>query len=72
MIDWIKGLFGRGRIRIEFEGVDRNGKRVTGDAKMPYVGSYDKESALSEFKNQIMYKDGIVITKATIIAHIEE
>jgi hypothetical protein len=71
MIDWIKGLFGRGRIRIEFEGVDRNGKVVTGDAKMPYVGSYDKESALSEFKNQIMYKDGIVITKATIVAHIE-
>ena len=72
MIDWIKGVFGRGRVRIEFEGVDRNGKRVAGDAKMPYVGSYDKESALSEFKNQIMYKDGIVITKATIIAHIEE
>lgn len=72
MIDWIKGLFGRGRVRIEFEGVDLNGKIVTGDAKMPYVGSYDDESALSEFKNQIMYKDGIVVTKATIIAHIKD
>ena len=33
---------------------------------------YNKESALSEFKNQIMYKDGIVVTKATIVAHVED
>ena len=72
MLDWIKGLFGRGKVRLEFKGFDRQGKLVTGDAKMPYVGKYDEEDAIEEFKEQIMYKHGILVTSCIVVAHIKD
>jgi tetrahydromethanopterin S-methyltransferase subunit A len=72
MLDWIRGLFGRGRIRVEFTGIDRDGKVVTGDGKMPYTGKFTEEDALAEFKQQLMYKHGVVVTQATIVAHLED
>jgi hypothetical protein len=70
MLDWIKSLFGKGRLRIEFEGVDQAGKLVSGNAKMPYIGKFTEEDAIAEFKEQCMYKHGVRVTRAAIVAHI--
>lgn len=72
MLDWIKSLFGKGKVRIEFKGLDKNGKAVSGTAKMPYVGKFDELDALEEFKEQIMYKHGILVLNCDIVAHIKE
>lgn len=72
MFDWIKSWFGKGKVRIEFRGLDKNGKAVSGDAKIPYVGKFDELDALDEFKEQIMYKHGILVTSCNIVAHIKE
>ena len=29
MIDWIRRLFGKGKVRVEFKGIDRNSKIVS-------------------------------------------
>lgn len=72
MFDWIKSWFGKGKLRIEFRGLDKNGKAVSGDAKMPYVGKFDELDAIDEFKEQIMYSHGIYVTTCQIVAHIED
>lgn len=72
MLDWIKSLFGKGRIRVEFKGIDRNGKLVSGDGKMPYVGKWDEDAAIAEFKEQLMYKHGVAATEVNIVAHVQE
>jgi tetrahydromethanopterin S-methyltransferase subunit A len=72
MLDWIKSLFGKGRVRIEFEGIDKTGKIVTGDGKFPYVGLYTEEDVISHFKKELMYKHGVSVTKIEIVQHIED
>jgi hypothetical protein len=72
MLDWIRGLFGRGRIRVEFTGIDRNGKTVSGDAKMPYIGRFTKEDAIAEIKQKILYEYGVTVTNVTIVSHLED
>ena len=72
MLNFIKSLFGKGRLRIEFRGINEKNERVNGVAKMPYVGSFNEDDALFEFKRQILYSDGIVITNCKIVAHLRE
>lgn len=72
MINWIKSWFGKGKVRIEFKGIDQHGKAVTGTGKMPYVGKFDELDAIDEFKEQIMYKHGILVTSCVITAHIQD
>ena len=71
MFDWIKSLFGRGKVRAEWEGIDKYGNVKSGDAKAPYIGSYD-ETAMKDFiSRQLLFEYGITATKIDIIAHIE-
>ena len=72
MIDWIKSWFGKGRVRVEWEGVDRSGRIVTGDAKAPYVGRWDESAMTKYIKDNLMFQHGIVVTKIEIVSHIEE
>jgi tetrahydromethanopterin S-methyltransferase subunit A len=72
MLDWIKSLFGKGKIRIEFEGIDRDGKMVSGDGKMPYIGRFTEEDAIAEFKRKILYEHGVSVTDVKIVAHIKD
>ena len=72
MIDWIKGWFGKGRVRAEFEGIDRTGKIVTGDAKVPYVGKWDEDAMMKFIKDRLMYEKGVAVTKLELVAHIED
>lgn len=72
MLDWIRGLFGRGRVRIEFEGVDQTGKSITGNGKVPYTGLYTEEDVIAVFKKELMYHHGIVATRIEIVQHIED
>lgn len=72
MLDWIKSWFGKGKIRVEFKGINREGKIVSGDGKMPYIGKWDEAAAIEQFKEQAMYKYGVVITELNIVAHIED
>ena len=71
-MDWLKSLFGKGKIRVEFKGIDRNGKLVEGDGKMPYIGKFTEEDAIAELKQKILYEHGITVTEVTIVAHITE
>ena len=72
MIDWIKSFFGQGRVRAEWTGFDPTGKKVTGDAKAPYVGMWDETAMIDYIKQQLLYKHGIKVTDIKIITHIEE
>lgn len=72
MIDWIKSFFGKGRVRVEFEGIDRNGKIVSGDAKVPYVGKWDEDAMMKFVKDKLMYEKGVVVTKMELVAHVPE
>ena len=72
MIDWIRRLFGKGKVRVEFKGINRNGKIVSGDAKVPYVGAWDENDVIKHIKNEIMYQHGIVVTEAKIVSHIQD
>jgi hypothetical protein len=72
MLDWIKSWFGKGRVRIEFEGLDRTGKVVNGDGKVPYIGLYTEEEVIAVFKKELMYHYGIFATKVEIVQHIKD
>lgn len=72
MIDWIKSWFGKGKVRVEFKGIDRTGKIVTGDAKAPYVGHWNEDAMLKYVANELLYQHGVVVTQSKIVAHIEE
>lgn len=72
MIDWIKSWFGRGRVRAEWEGIDRLGHARSGDAKVPYVGVYDESALKDHIAQNLLYQHGITVTKMQVIAHIEE
>jgi hypothetical protein len=72
MIDWIKSLFGKGKIRVEFKGLDRNGKTVSGDGKMPYIGRFTEEDAIADIKRKILYEHGVIVTDIKIVAHLKD
>lgn len=71
MLDWIKSLFGKGTVRVEFNGVDRDGKAQSGTAKIPYVGAYDEAEALEQFKQVMMVEHRISIRSARVIGHVK-
>jgi hypothetical protein len=71
MIDWIKSWFGKGRVRAEWTGIDRSGKLVSGDAKAPYVGTWDEDAMIKYIKDELMYQHGVTVTKIQIVAHVE-
>lgn len=65
MFDWLKKLYGQGRVRIEWKA--ENGS--FGTAKMPFIGAFDSEAELIEiFINECLLEKNIKITKARIIA----
>ena len=72
LIDWIKSLFGRGKVHFEFTGVDRDGTLVQGDARAPYVGSWDEDAMLKYIKDELWYQHGVVVTEAKLVAHIQD
>lgn len=72
MIDWIKSWFGKGKIRAEWQGYDRSGKLVGGDAKVPYVGSYNESELMKHIKNELMYQHGVRVTRIELVSHVVE
>ncbi len=67
MINWFKSIFGKGTVRIEFVGVDRQGEEVTAIAKIPYVGVYDEIAAIRYLKEQLLMKEDLFVIKAKIL-----
>jgi hypothetical protein len=72
MLDWIKRLFGRGRVLVEFEGIDRTGKVVSGDGKVPYIGRYTEQDVIAYFKQELLYQHGVSASRVQIIQHIKD
>lgn len=72
MIDWIKSWFGKGRVRVEWEGFDRSGLKRSGNARAPYVGVWDEEAMKDYISQKLSYQHGIMVTSIKIVAHIEE
>lgn len=71
MLDWFRGLFGRGRIKVEWEGIDDSGVR-NGTAKVPYTGLYNEEALLEHIKNELRYQHDIAVTDMRVVAHIKD
>lgn len=72
MLDWIKSLFGRGKVRVTWSGFDTRGQIITGNAKAPYIGKWDESAMTSYIKQQLLYQHGVTVTQIQIISHIEE
>ena len=71
MFDRIRSWFGRGRVKVEWEGVDDSGVR-NGTAKLPYTGVYNEEALFDHIKNELRYQHDIVVTDIRVVAHIED
>lgn len=66
MFDWIKKLFGEGKIRVEF--TDESGKEFIG--KVPYIGditTIEEEELKEEISNQWLVKTGARIVDFKIV-----
>ena len=72
MIDWIRSWFGKGKIRTEWKGIDQWGNIRSGDAKCPYVGSYNESVLLKKIKQEMFYQHGVTITEIHVVAHIQD
>ena len=68
MINWLKSLFGKGKVRVHF--LASNGQ--TGYAKIPYVGEYDEEELIRQFKKAALVEEGLKIVSVRVVARIVE
>jgi len=65
MFDWLKSLFGEGKVRIEFTTFEgRNGI-----ARVPYIGSYDEVDLLKQFKRVMKVDHGLTVRTATVLGN---
>jgi hypothetical protein len=71
MFDKIRSFFGKGKIKVEWEGIGPKGLE-SGTAKIPYTGLYDENALIDHFKNTIRMDYDIVCTKVAVIAHVQE
>jgi len=71
MINWIRSWFGKGKVHVIWEGVDRSGKSVSGDAKAPYVGVWNETAMIKHIKDELMYQHDVTVTNIQILAHVE-
>ena len=72
MLDFIKSFFGKGRVKIEWTGLDKVGNLVSGTGKVPYIGLYDEGDVISKFKEELMYQHNVIATKIEITQHIKD
>lgn len=75
MFDWIKSLFGKGKIRFYFEGIDRNGVIRTGYISQKYIGNIntlDVDVAIESVKTEIYHIYDITVTKIEFKGIIQE
>jgi hypothetical protein len=67
VFDFIKRMFGEGKIRAEFICSDG----TSGSVKAPYIGQYIESEVLEHLKNAIEVEYGKKITHIKIVAHAE-
>lgn len=73
MFDFIKKLFGEGTMVFAIEGFDKNGKRVEGKAKVPYVGdrnTANMDEIKATVKNRVLLENDIAVTSITYLGDI--
>jgi hypothetical protein len=68
MFDWLKQLFGKGTVRVEFEAVDDKFDVLKGSAKVPYIGRYDEDEVKRIVRNKIAVQHGVIVTKINVVA----
>jgi hypothetical protein len=71
MFDFIRRLFGQGRVRVEFNYLEGSSIR-TGLARVPYQGEWDEQACLDYVRNELIIEHGIYPIKMKIVGHIEE
>jgi hypothetical protein len=71
MFDFIRRLFGQGRVRVEFNYLEGSSIR-TSSARVPYVGQWDEQACLDYARNQLIVEHGIYPIKMKVASHIEE
>jgi len=71
MFDWLKRFFGEGKIRVEFKGIDRQGKMRNGTAKVPYIGMYNEDDVLIHIRRSLLVEHGIVVTKLKVVGRVQ-
>ena len=70
ILDWIRSLFGRGRVTVEWSGLGPKGIQ-SGTGRCPYVGSYDEHAIMDHFKKELRYQHDIVVTNIRVVSHLE-
>lgn len=68
MFDWLKQLFGKGTVRVDFEAVDNKFAVLKGSAKVPYIGRYDEDEIKRIVRNKIAVQHGVTVTKINVVA----
>jgi hypothetical protein len=71
MFNFIRRLFGEGKVRIEFTYLHGN-RFKQGSLTVPYVGVWDEDDCLSHVRDQLIVEHGIVPIKMTVIGRIEK
>lgn len=70
MFDWIKKLYGEGKIRVEC--VLSGGRKCT--VKMPYVGdidTMDEIEVIQTAKDYVKVEHGLIVVSAKIVGIVE-
>lgn len=71
MFNFIRRLFGEGKVRIEFTYLHGNVIKQ-GSLTVPYVGKWDEEDCLAHVRDQLIVNHNIFPIKLTVIGRIEE
>jgi hypothetical protein len=70
MFNFIRSLFGKGKVRIEFTYLAGN-RIKQGSLTVPYVGEWDEDDCLSQVRDQLIVEHDIVPIKMTVIGRVE-
>ena len=68
MLNFIRRLFGQGRIKAKFICSDG----TEGTVKAPYTGQWNESEALDALKEEIEFKYDKKIVHIELVAHIKE
>ena len=71
MFDFIRRLFGKGTVRIEFSCV-KDGKIKQGTVTTSYVGKFDENRCLELFRNEMLAEQGLEIIDARIVSYTSQ
>ena len=74
MFNWLRGMFGKGKVRIKWAGLNEKGQIESGFANIPYAGSWDEDACFEKLRKELRYQFGITVNplSLSVVEHIKE